>query len=243
MRPVVLLTFVAAMLLHAQEFEVATVKVVDQRLGPTNMETVPGGLTMKNIGLGAVLMWAYKVSPYQIGNTDILGTGLYEITAKAAGPAKTDEMRRMMQALLADRFKLATHRQIKEMSAFAMVQTKTGHKLKLSLADDGNGVRPIQGVKLGLTGRSATLDQLAFFLSSPLGIPVLDKTGLSGHYDFDLDLTSHRTGGPGSRDSPADPVGVIQTELSKQLGLKLEPRKMPIDMLIIDHIETKPVEN
>jgi uncharacterized protein (TIGR03435 family) len=94
-----------------------------------------------------------------------------------------------------------------------------------------------------LTGQCASLDQLAFFLSAPLGIPVPNKTGLSGHYDFELDLSSHRTGGPGSGDPPADPVAVIQAELPKQLGLRLETRKMPIQMLVIDHIETKPVEN
>jgi uncharacterized protein (TIGR03435 family) len=129
------------------------------------------------------------------------------------------------------------------MSAYALVQTKSGHKLKLSPADEGPGVRPIQGRKMGLNGTSATLDQLAFFLSGPLGTPVLDKTGLKGKYDFELDLTSSRNGGPASGDPPADPVTVFQAALPDQLGLKLEARKMPVEMLVIDRIEKSPVEN
>jgi uncharacterized protein (TIGR03435 family) len=129
------------------------------------------------------------------------------------------------------------------MSAYALVQTKNGHKLRNSGDSDGPGVRPTEGRKLGLTGHSATLDQLAFFLSSPLGIPVLDKTGLKGQYDFEFDLTSYRTGGPGSADPPQDPVAVLQAALPRQLGLRLEARKMPVDMLVVDRIEKTPLEN
>src|SRR5215467_14476478 len=155
MRPLALLALVAV--LHAQTFEVATVKIVEQRTGPANVETTPGSLAMRNIGLGAVIMWAYKISPYQILKSDLLGNGFYEVTAKAAGPAKTDEMRIMMQALLADRFRLATHRDTKQLSAYALVQTRNGHKLKPSASDDGGGVQPMRGTKLGLSGHSATL--------------------------------------------------------------------------------------
>jgi uncharacterized protein (TIGR03435 family) len=229
--------------LHTQTFEVASVKVTEQRTGPTNVETTPGSLNMRNIGMGAVIMWAYKISPYQISSGDLLGNGFYEITAKAAGPAKTDEMRIMMKALLAERFKLKSHHETKEVSAYALVETRNGHKLKPSPVDEGPGVQPMRGAKMGLSGRSATLDQLAFFLSGPLGIPVPDRTGLNGRYDFELDLTNYRTGGPGSGDPPADAVSVMQSALPEQLGLRLEAQKLPIDMLIVDHIERKPVEN
>jgi len=228
---------------YAAAFEVSSVKVINHKTGATKVETTPGSLSMRNIGLGAMVMWAYKISPLQISNAGVLGSDFYEISAKAAGAATTDEMRVMMQALLTERFKMVSHRESRPMSAYALVQTKNGHKLRLSEAGDGDGVRPMTRTKLGLTGHSATLDQLAFFLSAPLGTPVIDKTGLAGRYDFELDLTNYRTGGPGSGDPPADPVAVMQSSLSSQLGLRLEARRMAVEMLVIDHIELKPLEN
>ena len=241
MRLFIALTIAAAS--YAQAFEVSSVKVIKHKTGATKVETTRGALTMTNIGLGAVVMWAYKISPLQISNAEMLGSDFYEISAKATGAATTDEMRVMMQALLTERFKMVSHRESRPMSAYALVQTKSGHKLRLSEAGDGDGVRPMTGMKLGLAGHSATLDQLAFFLSTPLGAPVLDKTGLAGRYDFELDLTNYRTGGAGSGDPPADPVAVMQSSLSSQLGLRLEARRMAVEMLVIDHIEPKPVEN
>jgi uncharacterized protein (TIGR03435 family) len=98
-----------------------------------------------------------------------------------------------------------------ELFASALVQTRNGHNLKPSASDDGAGMEIVRGRKLCLSGHSATLNQPACLLSGPLGIPVLDKTGLKGRYAFNY--------------------------------LRLEARKLPIDMLIVDHIERKPVEN
>jgi uncharacterized protein (TIGR03435 family) len=72
---------------------------------------------------------------------------------------------------------------------------------------------------------------------------VLDQTGLNSRYDFDFDLSGYRTGGPASGDPPQDPVAVMQAELPRQLGLKLEAHKLPVQMFVIDQIQTKPVEN
>jgi uncharacterized protein (TIGR03435 family) len=172
-------------------------------------------------------------------------TDRFDITAKAAGPAKSDEMRIMLQNLMKERFKLAFHRETKEISAYALVEAKGGHKLKVSEAADGRGVLPVNKEgKMALTGQSATLDQLTMFLAGPLRAPVIDQTGLKGRYDFEFDLTSFGLQGPPpAGEAPPDPVSVLQAALPKQLGLKLEARKMPIEMLVIDHIEKAPTEN
>jgi uncharacterized protein (TIGR03435 family) len=156
-------------------------------------------------------------------------------------------MRVMLQALLAERFKLATHFETKEVAAFALVEAKGGHKMKISETPDGRGVLPIeQPGKMALGAQGATLDQLAMFLSMPLRAPVVDMTGLKGRYDFEFDITTFlpQKPAPGEgQPEQMDPVSVLQAALPKQLGLKLESRKLPIDMLVIDHLEKVPTEN
>ncbi|HTS64161.1 MAG TPA: TIGR03435 family protein [Candidatus Acidoferrales bacterium] len=233
-----------------QTFEVASIKVSElfRRGGEgsrrMDIQAVPGSVTMRNVGVPQAIVWAYKVSPFQITNIQGLDfPDRYDILAKSSRPAKTDEMRVMMQALLAERFKLAVHRETKEMSAYALVEAKGGHKLTPASAEDGPGVSPMQG-KLALGGKAATLDQLALFLADPLHAPVIDTTGLKGRYDFSFDLSGYVPQGPRQPGEPEpDPVSILQNALQKQLGLKLEARKMPVEMLVIDHVEKAPVEN
>jgi uncharacterized protein (TIGR03435 family) len=248
--PCLLLAWAA--LAYTQTFEVASLKVLPpvndgDRRTPPSIEPTTGNLAMRNVGMPELIMWAYKVGRAQVSNPEVAMavTGRFDIIAKAAGPAKTDEMRVMLQALLAERFKMATHRETKEVSAYVLVEAKGGHKMKVSEAADGRGVLPVQQPgKMALSGQSATLDQLTMFLSGPLRIPVIDMTGLKGRYDFEFDLTSFGVNGPPPPgEAPPDPVAVLQAALPRQLGLKLESRKMPVEMLVIDHVEKSPVEN
>jgi len=233
---------------HSQTFEVVSIRVAEpgqERRRDLNIEAHPGTVTMRGVGLGEMVFWSYKISPFQVSNLPSLQTpDRFDITAKAAGPAKTDEMRLMVQAMLADRFKMVSHRETKEMSAYALVEAKGGHKLKQSEMADGSGVLPLEGPKMALGAQSATLDQLAMFLSGPLRAPVVDKTGLKGRWDFEIDITKYGVKGPRPEgEPPPDPVSVLQDALPKQLGLRLEARKMPIEMLVIDKVQLKPVEN
>jgi uncharacterized protein (TIGR03435 family) len=140
---------------------------------------------------------------------------------------------------------MKTHHETKEIQAYVLVEAKGGNKLKPSEAKDGRGVLPVQQPgKMALSGQSATLDQLTMFLSGPLRAPCIDMTGLKGRYDFEFDLTTFGVNGPPPPgEAPPDPVAVLQSALPKQLGLKLESRKMPVEMLVIDHVEKSPVEN
>jgi uncharacterized protein (TIGR03435 family) len=243
------LVLVVAALGLGQTFEVASIKVVPPSgpRGPVRIEPTPGNLAMRNVGMGELISWAYKVGPPRVSNPQVIMTvnDRFDVIAKAAGPATTDEMRVMLQALLAERFKLATHLETKEVTAFALVEAKGGHRLKISEAPDGRGVLPIeQPGKMALGAQGATLDQLAMFLSMPLRAPVVDMTGLKGRYDFEFDITTFLPQKQGEgQPEQMDPVSVLQAALPKQLGLKLESRKLPIDMLVIDHLEKVPTEN
>jgi uncharacterized protein (TIGR03435 family) len=252
LHPIVCSALLTAAFAHGQSFEVASVKVLPppnsgERRAPSSIEPATGNLVMRNVGMGELIMWAFKIGRVQVSNPQLAMavTDRFDIIAKAAGPAKTDELRIMLQSLLAERFKLATHRETKEVTAYVLVEAKGGHKMKVSEAADGRGVLPVREEgKTALTGQSATLDQLAMFLSGPLRAPVVDATGLKGRYDFAFDITSFGVNGaqpPG--EAPPDPVAVLQSALPKQLGLKLESRKMPVEMLVIDHLEKSPVAN
>jgi uncharacterized protein (TIGR03435 family) len=251
--PATCLTLALAALGCAQTFEVASIKVLPpsnqgDRRSPPVIEPSPGSLIMRNVGIGELMMWSFKIGPGTVANiqTAMAVTDRFDVTAKAPGPATTDELRVMMQNLMKERFKLAYHRETKEAPAYVLVEAKGGHKLKPSEnPDHGRGVLPVQkpGV-MALAGQGATLDQLTMFLSAPLRAPVIDQTGLKGRYDFEFDLTSFGVNGPPPPgEAPPDPVAVLQAALPKQLGLKLEAKKMPVEMFVIDHIEKLPVEN
>jgi uncharacterized protein (TIGR03435 family) len=242
----ILLVIAASIMLRAQTFEVATVKVRPPEAPRTrpDIQSSPGSLTMRDVSVGNLLMWSYKISPWQISDISLFQGYRYDIVAKAATPAPTDEMRVMVQGLLAERFHLKLHRETKEISAYALVEAKGGHKLTPSAAADGPGVLPVaEQDKITISSRAGTLDQLAMFLSDPARIPVVDKTGLHGRFDLTNDLTDLLRGSRQPGEPEMDPVAILQRELPKQIGLRLEARKLPIQTLVIDHIETKPVEN
>jgi uncharacterized protein (TIGR03435 family) len=183
---------------------------------------------------------AYHRDGYQIsGAQGWMASQRYDLQANAPGDTAPtqDNLRLMLQALLADRFQLKVHMETKERPVYALVVAKSGGKLKESTADEysqtASGARNAH-----MIFTKATMEQLAGNLYYSVGRPVFDKTGLRGFYDFTLDWIPDYGGAPA-----ADSNGVeIFTALQEQLGLKLEPQKASIEMLVIDHAE-KPSEN
>ena len=230
-------------------FEVASVrpsaiaKAGREGSGRENIQAEPGSVTMRNVSLSSSIQWAYDVRPYQVSGPGWLREERYDISAKAEGPAKSEQLRVMMQALLADRFQLALHRQTRELSAYALLEGKNGNKLHPS---EGEGEPVLNGGKLNLKAERMPLSQLTDMLSGVMQAPVIDMTGLSGRFDFTLDLTSYlmpyvQDRKPG--DPPADLAAIVITALQNELGLKLESHKMPIDLVVVDHAEKAPTEN
>lgn len=248
-------------------FEVASVKPSPPDARGTSIQIQPGGsLRVSNAPLMMILTVAYDVRPFQIsGGPNWLTSERYDIVARAergmdpdADPPdprkmtdnqlKTlgEQMRERLRALLAERFELVIHRDTREAPVYVLVVGKNGPKLQT--AEEGKDGR--RGMQMGrgqLTGMAAPLAMLATTLSNQLGRPVLDRTGLTGKYDFKLEWTPDPGQGeikpgalaPGVEPPPeSDSSGPsIFTAIQEQLGLRLESQKGPMEMIVIDHVE------
>jgi uncharacterized protein (TIGR03435 family) len=224
-------------------FEVASIKPGEP--GKEVIEQAPGSVSMRHARLSAVIRWAYDVQDYQISGPPWLNDAWFEVWAKAGTPAKEAELRKMLQTLLEDRFKLAVHRQSKEIAALILTVGKNGHKLQ---AVETEGSPSFKTGKMNLTGQGATLGQMTEFLSRELRFPILDQTGLSGRFNYTLDIASYvteemrKSGGPDGG-PPPDAPSIVAQAIQAQLGLKLDSKKAPIEMLVIDRVEKTPTEN
>jgi uncharacterized protein (TIGR03435 family) len=151
----------------------------------------------------------------------------------------------MMQTLLAGRFKLALHRETKDLPVFALVVGKNGPKFHESAAGDvKSSMRPSGG---GLEFRNFTMTEFAEQLSArPLKVdrPVLDKTELKGPFDFTLKLADNTLELKHTLEGIEKGEGQsISTIIQQELGLKLQPQKGPVEILVIDGAEKIPSEN
>jgi uncharacterized protein (TIGR03435 family) len=202
---------------------------------------------------------AYQVQTSTItGGPPWAGSDTFDIETKAEDPSTStrDRLRQMIRSLLADRFKLTFHRESQEIGGFALVVDKNGAKLKEASNDDppatpGNlpratclGSKSKYGA--GLTGHNTAATCIATFLSDRLGRPVLDKTALSGIYNFTLEwVPGDNEVGPlsGPPVNNGDPTGPsLFSALQEQLGLRMESQKVPTQVIVIDRAE-KPPEN
>jgi len=225
------------------EFEVASVKRWVRTGRGMNVGVSISGprVTISAMGLTGIIEHAYNLKPYQIsGGPAWIESERYDIAAKVEGESapSMEQVHRMLQTLLADRFQLRHHRETREMPVYALVAGKNGPKLKESSpgTEESFGVTGKNGL-MQMTVAHGNMEQLALQLSSSVERPVIDKTGLTGYYDYKLsDLA------PANATAPDSNGESVFTALQEQLGLKLEPQKGPVTMFLIDHVE-KPSEN
>lgn len=198
-------------------------------------------------------------NPNQIeGMPDWMVHSRYEIEAKIAGEdlnawQRPEVQRTMLQQMLAGRFKLTLHRDFREKPVYDLEVTKGGPKFKPSETSDMDAIRQKYLNATALPGGmamvagpnpgqrmlvNATIADLGVLLDKGIGRPIVDKTGLTGRYDFSLELDMS----PGPDGTRPDPAVVLITALQEQLGLKLEPEKEKVEVLVIDHVE-RPSEN
>jgi uncharacterized protein (TIGR03435 family) len=233
---------------QAQTFEVVSVK--PNKMGNaggegSNRESVqafPGSLAMRNVTLITCLRWAYGVRDFQISGPSWMGTERYDISAKAAGAASEEQMRIMLQAVLAERFKMALRRESKELPVYALVTAKKGMKLKPSAIDSPGHMSPEGG---DLVFQNFSMEELADRLSTvPFKVdrPVVNETGLKVRFDFHLNFASSSAELKTTLEGMDRGVAVF-AYVQDQLGLKLEGRKAPVEVLVIDHAEKVPAEN
>jgi uncharacterized protein (TIGR03435 family) len=186
-----------------------------------------------------LLEWAYDLKDYEISGPDWIKIDeRYEVIGKAAGPAPESEVRRMLQTLLLDRFQMKVHRETKELPVYVLLAGKGDPKVKEVAAD----AQPSFGSG-GATSASflaQPISRFTFMLSRRMDRPVLDKTGLKGRYDFTIDLSGLGFNGR----EPEVPGGPsIFTTVQRDLNLRLEARKEPIEILVIDSVNKVPTEN
>jgi uncharacterized protein (TIGR03435 family) len=230
----------------APAFDVAAVKVNRSESGHTSAHSGPGGLEMSNVTLRLCITRAYRITDPQVSGPAWIDSDRFDIVAKAPAGAPEEQIPEMLQALLADRFKLVAHRERKELPAFALVVAKNGPKLtRAELNGSGGGMSSSEGTA---SGQAVTMARLAGFLATPrvdLGLPVVDHTGLEGTFSFTLKWTPERrlTEKAASKGADADAPPSIFTALNEQLGLKLEKRKALLEVLIVDKAERVPTEN
>jgi uncharacterized protein (TIGR03435 family) len=236
------------------------------RGGPGSSD--PGRITYTNISLMSVLTRAYDVKAYQISGPDWLDMERYDIAAKVPAGATKEQFNLMLQNLLAERFNLALHHESKEVQGYELVPGKRGPKLRESTevesSDpgprmppkmDANGFpqldRPgmVMMMTMGpkgsiarLTAKAVPVFALIQNLTGQLKRPVMDKTGLTGKYDFTLEFAPEGLS-PVQLDAPDESGPNLLTAVQEQLGLKLEPKKTLLDMLIIDRADKTPTEN
>jgi uncharacterized protein (TIGR03435 family) len=194
-----------------------------------------------------VVMVAYDVQEAQIiGGPSWFTKEKWDIEARSdnRGERSIEETRRMLQNMLEERFGLRIHREREQRPAYALTVAKGGPKFKAAEKDGSRNVR-ITGNSISLErGELARMTQL---LSTALGRPVIDRTGLEGLYDLSLqwDDAPMRQGGVPGLDVPAAPGndhGSIFTAIQDQLGLRLESQRVPVEVIVVDRIE-RPSQN
>jgi uncharacterized protein (TIGR03435 family) len=228
-------------------FEAASVKPVAlerAKEGRPGVSFTPGSVTMSNVTLKTVITTAYGVKDYQVSGPAWINSERYDVIGKSAGPAAESELSQMLQPLLAERFKLSLHRETKDLAVYVLTAGKSISKLRESSADTKTGTR---GQGSNMVFQHYSMTQLSEFLSRlrAVGRPVLDMTGLTGDFDFTVEVMDSNPENlvdakRGAEQAVSDPG--FAARVASQLGLKLEARTAPAELLVIDRVE-KATEN
>jgi uncharacterized protein (TIGR03435 family) len=253
----ILLLFV--FLLHGQEkrarltFEVASIKPFKPDAGGRGaggIKPKPAGQGYDAVGASVRLMISlmYRTPIQKItGGAGWVDSDLWTVDAKADGAYNTDDLHTMFQNLLADEFKLKFHRDIKEGPVYVLTVEKSGLKMKVNDSPQDFEI-PIQGGPGGVTiGKRVPMEYLCYRLGQILrneDRPVIDRTGLTGFYDFTLTFLPDLPLGFDKANLPPELLDRpnIFDALRQQLGLKLEPQKGPVTYFVIDSVQ-KPEGN
>ena|SRR5579863_235705 len=234
-------------------FEVASIKPNVSGGQGMVFNQYPGRIAGENQTLKNLLLHAYEVRDFQIlGGPGWIDSDRFDVEAKAEGNPSPERITLMLQTLLADRFKLALHRDTKELPIYALTVAKGGIKLQPSdcIDPDPNSPPPQAGQSPScgylawgrdhVDATKASMADFAKILSRLLGRTVVDKTGITERFPIHLKFIPDEVA---AGDNSADAAGPsIFTAVQEQLGLKLESGKGPVEVLVIDHAE-KPSEN
>ncbi len=227
---------------------------------------------ISKLSLSDLVRLAYQIKNYEYAGPEWMNQQRYDVQAALPEGGKRGQVPAMLQTLLTDRFKLVIHRESRELAVFALVARKDGHRLKPA-APPGAGapspqirggatvvgnatvrsgpggdsrVTPLPGGGFHVETARMTLAAFADVLNGYAVRPVLNMTGIEGAYDMEFDVSAEefrlaRHASP--VETPADPSGVSLFSSIQKLGLKLEPRKAPVEVLVVDKAEKIPTDN
>jgi uncharacterized protein (TIGR03435 family) len=231
----------------APSFDVASVKPSLHQVGPdynNQLTYSPNGITARNVTVKRLVAEAYHLQQNQIQGPGWLGQNEYDVDAKTADAASREQMALMLQSLLADRFHLVKHSETREMGVYELVVGRSGPRIHAMKEGEAGGAQ--SGFHFHGDLRQFA-DLLAVQLSIPAPenpnepvrasqstIPVLDKTGLPGIFDFNVDM--HPELG-------TDMFTSWQRALQDQLGLSIENRKGNVAVMVVDEAAKIPTEN
>jgi uncharacterized protein (TIGR03435 family) len=259
-------------------FEAASVKVSTapdlrsrMRGGPGTAD--PGQITYSNVTLVAVLMRAFDAKSYQVTGPDWLSSRRYDITAKVPEGTSAEQFRAMLRSLVTERFQLETRVESREMAGYELVAGRGATKLKASSESgsevpdappkrDGDGFPILEhpgivlmegkkgtAVVTFLTARGQPLSALTDLLSRDFRMPVVDKTGLTGNFDFNLEFAPQAPGAlpkppvaDGSAETPDESAPNLVTAV-QQLGLRLQSKRVLVDVVVVDRGNPTPIGN
>jgi uncharacterized protein (TIGR03435 family) len=266
------------------EFEVASVRASAARVpgqrrvpatrtgGPGTAD--PGRISYSNQPLSDILAAAFGVYWNHISGPDWIATDQYDIIAKVPEGTTKEQARQMLQNLLVDRFRLASHMQAKTVDGYQLILAPGGSKMKAHsdepppqnssaekdpfppLAEGQHTARRMSPGHIYARFADTSVSELARFLGNSLSAatmvmvapgtsrgaapPILDKTGLTGSYDFTFDYTGSVFFG---KDYLPSILSAMESSLTKELGLKMVETKVPVSVLVIDRIDRAPAEN
>ncbi len=251
----------AAAAIQPPTFDVISVKPNKTSLGVHGLiitEFTADGFRGTNIPVHTLLLQAYGLHEGEsFGEPAWANSEVFDIEAKVAGPdvaafskLDSDQLQAMLRQILTERFGLVAHRETRELPVYALSVAKGGPKLKESAIDpsvsasarSGGGVQMSMGM---IAAHQCTIPYFLSMLSRQLGRTVIDRTGLTGNYDFTLRWAPDNgvtTASNGSDGAQPDTLPSIFTAVQEQLGLKLESTKVPASVLVIDHLE-RPTQN
>jgi uncharacterized protein (TIGR03435 family) len=245
------------------KFEVASVKPS----GPQSVRGSQGGpgtkdptrYNFRSATFQDLIGIAWNVQYFQISSKSAVDKDRFDVIVNIPEGATRDQFRKMMQSLLVERFQLKSHIESKNFPAYELLIAKSGFKLKES-GDESEPRKPTAAQDqfptlpagpglianysssgayplVRMRAQQQTISALARMLRTPGQEPIVDKTGLTGKYDFTLEYTMDPSGGRAATDAEPPVAPAIFTALQEQLGLQLVAKKLPFDVVVVESFE------
>jgi uncharacterized protein (TIGR03435 family) len=253
-RSIVLLTLaVCPFLFAATEFEVVSIRPMAPvtqgetiglpRGGPGSPD--PEHYVNRGAALSTIFRTAFGVENFQVIGPDWIGTDFakiirFDIVAKVPPGTSRDDFGLMFQSMLKQRFGLVYHEEMREFPVYELRVAKDGPKLKAATDEKLRGIRvaPLPGGAFRASSEAGDMASFALMMRFPVGMTVIDRTGLTGYYQFNIEYT---VGLPAESDASTLPS--VFTVLKESLGLELVKAKSPFRTIIVDNINKVPTEN